>query len=68
VSDIPDVSALTSCIAGLESRVSELTVAVTPDVTGLTATRLDARHSDDYNIVWTGMPTRSIESEEPHHE
>lgn len=66
--DIPDVSALTSRIAGLESRVSALTAAVTPDVTGLTAMQLDTQYSDDYNIVRTGMPTRSIESEEPHHE
>lgn len=68
VSDIPDVSALTSRIAELESRVSALTAAMTPDVTGLTATQLDTQYSDDYNIVRTGMPTRSIESEEPHHE
>lgn len=68
VSDIPDVSALTSRIAELESRVSALTAAVTPDATGLSATQLDTQYSDDYNIVRTGMPTRSIESEEPHHE
>lgn len=68
VSDIPDVSALTSRIAVLESRVSALTSAVTPDATGLTAMQLDTLYSDDYNIVRTGMPTRSIESEEPHHE
>lgn len=37
VSDIPDVSALTSRISELESRVSALTAAVTPDVTGFTA-------------------------------
>lgn len=68
VSDIPDVSALTSRISALESRVSALTAAVTPDATGLTVTQLDTQYSDDYNIIRTGMPTRSIESEEPHHE
>ena len=68
VSDIPDVSALTSRISELESRVSALTTAVTPDVTGLTAMQLDTQYSDDYNIVRTGTPTHSIESEEPHHE
>lgn len=41
VSDIPDVSALTSRIAELESRVSALTTAVTTRGTTLTATRLD---------------------------
>lgn len=41
VSDVPDVSALTSRIAELESRVSALTVAVSSDVTGLTAAELD---------------------------
>lgn len=68
VSDISDVSALTSRISELESRVSALTAAVTPGVTGLSATQLDTQYSDDYNIIRTGMSTRSIESEEPHHE
>lgn len=68
VSDIPDVSALTSRIAELESRVSALATAVTPDVGGLTAMQLDTQYSDDYNIVRTKIPTRSTESEEPHHE
>lgn len=68
VSDIPDISALTSRIAELESRVSALAAAVPPDATGLTATQLDTQYSDDYNIVRTGMPTRNIESEEFHHE
>lgn len=45
VSDIPDVSALTSRIAELESRVSTLAAAVTPGATGLTVTRLDTHHS-----------------------
>lgn len=68
VSDIPDVSALTSRIAELESRVSALTAAVTPDAVGLSAAQLDTQYSDGYNIVRTEMPTRSIESEESHHE
>lgn len=68
VSDIPDVSALTSRIAVLESRVSALTAAVPSSVTGLSAAQLDTQYSDDYNIVRTGTPTRSIESEEPHYE
>lgn len=68
VSDIPDVSALTSRIAELESRVSALTTDVTPGVTPLTAAQLDMRYSDDYNIIRVRKPTGSIESEEPHHE
>lgn len=68
VSDIPDVSALTSRVAALESQVSALTAAVTPGATGLTAMQLDTQYSDDYNIVRTGMPARSIESEDFHHE
>ena len=68
VNDIPDVSSLTSRIAALESRVSALAAAVTPDVTGLTAMQLDTQYSDDYNIVRTGTPTHSIESEDSSHE
>lgn len=68
VNDIPDVSSLTSRVAALESRVSALTTAVPPKVTGLTAAQLDTQYPDDYNIVRTGTSTRSIESEEPHHE
>lgn len=68
VSDIPDVSALASRIAVLESRVSALTSAVTPGVTTLTATQLDPRYLDDYNSIRARKPTGSIESEEPHHE
>lgn len=68
VSDIPDVSALTSHIAELESQVSALAAAVTPGATGLAATQLDARHRDDYDIVQAGTTARSNESEEPHHE
>lgn len=68
VSDIPDVSALTSRVTALESQVSALTAAVTANATGLTAMQLDAPISDDYNNVRVDTPTRSIESEEPHHE
>lgn len=63
-SDIPDVSALTSRIADLESKVNQLIAAATPSVTGLTATQLDTQYSDGYNIVRVGTPTRSNESEE----
>lgn len=68
VNDIPDVSSLTSRISALESRVSALATAVPPDATGLTAAQLDTQYPDDYNIVRVGMSTRSIESEESHHE
>lgn len=68
VSDIPDVSALTSRITALEQRVAALTAAETPSATGLTATQLDTQYSDDYNIVRAGTPTRNTESEEPSHE
>lgn len=68
VDDIPDVSALTSRISELESRVSALSTVVTPDVTGLAATQLDTQYPDAYNIVRTGISTRSVESEESHHE
>lgn len=68
VSDIPDVSALTSRVAALESQVSKLTAAGTPDATGLTAAQLDAQYSDDYNIVRMGTPIHGTESEEPSHE
>lgn len=63
-SDIPDVSALTSRIATLESQVTALTTAATPSTTGLTATQLDTQYSDDYNIVRVGTPTRNMETEE----
>lgn len=68
VSDIPDVSALTSRVAELESQVSALAATGTPGATGLTAMQLDAQYSDDYNIVRVGMPARSTESEESSHE
>lgn len=50
----PDISALTSRIAALETTVSQLTSAVPPSTTGLTAEALDAQYSDDYNIIRTG--------------
>lgn len=49
----PDISALTSRIAALETTVGQLTSAVTPSTTGLTAEMLDAQYSDDYNIIRT---------------
>lgn len=42
MSNIPDVSALTSRIAALESQVAALTAAATPSTTGLTAEQLDS--------------------------
>ena len=68
VDDIPDVSALTSRIAALESRVSALAASGTPGATGPAATQLDTQYSDDYNIVRPGMPTSTTESEELPHE
>lgn len=68
MSDIPNVSALTSRIATLESQVAALTAAATPSATGLTAEQLDSQYSDGYNIVRVGTPTRSNESEESSHE
>lgn len=67
-SDIPDVSALTSRIAELESRVSALAAAGTSGATGPAATHMDTQYQDDYNDIRIGMPTRSIESEESSHE
>nr|DAM20012.1 MAG TPA: hypothetical protein [Caudoviricetes sp.] len=57
MSDVPDVSALASRIAALESQVAALAAA-----------QLDTQYSDNYNIVRAGTPARSNESEEPHHE
>ena len=68
VDDIPDVSALTSRIAALESRVSALTAAGTSGATGPAAMHMDTQYQDDYNGVRVGMPTRSTESEESPHE
>ena len=62
-SDIPDVSALTSRTAALESQVAALTAAAVPATTGLTAEQLDTQYSDDYNIVRVGTPTQLNESE-----
>lgn len=61
--DIPDVSALTSRIAALESQVAALTAAATPAATGLTAEQLDSQYSDGYNIVRVGTPTPQTETE-----
>lgn len=66
--DVPDVSSLTARIAGLESRMSAPTTAVTPGVTTLTATQLGSPYLDDYNIIRARKPTGNTESEEPHHE
>lgn len=63
-----DLSAMTSRIAALESQVASLTTTAHPAGTGLTAKQLDSQYSDRYNIVRVGTPTRSNESEEPHHE
>lgn len=68
VSDIPDVSALTSRVAALEAQVSALASAGTSGAMGLTATQLDTQYSDDYNIVRIGTPIHSTESEESSHE
>ena len=68
MSDIPDVSALTSRIDTLEQQVAALTAAATPSATGLTATQLDTQYSDDYNIVRVGTPARNTESEVTSHE
>lgn len=57
----PDISALTSRIAALETTVGQLTSAVTPSTTGLTAEALDAQYSDDYNIIRTGVSPDSKE-------
>lgn len=63
LTDIPDVSALTSRIATLESQVAALTAATTPSVTGLTAEQLDSQYLDGYNIIKVGTPTPQIETE-----
>lgn len=68
MSDIPDVSALTSRIATLEQQVAALTAAATPGTTGLTAEELDTQYQDNYNIVRVGAPTRTTETEESSHE
>lgn len=65
MSDIPDVSALTSRIATLESQVAALTAPATPAATGLTAKQLDDQWLDGYNIVRVGVGTStSKETEE----
>lgn len=66
MSDIPDVSALTSRIAVLERQVAALTAPATPAATGLTAKQLDDQWLDGYNIVRVGggTPASSKETEE----
>lgn len=66
--NIPDVSALTSRIAALESQVAALTTAATPGAVGLTAEQLDSQYLDGYNIVRVGTPTLQNETEVPSHE
>lgn len=61
LTDIPDVSALTSRIAALESQVSALTATAAPSTTGLTAEALDTQYSDNYNIVRTATAADSKE-------
>lgn len=63
-----DLSTMMSLIATLESKVAALTTPAHPATTGLTAKQLDSQYSDEYNIIRVGTPTRSNESEEPHHE
>lgn len=65
MSDIPDVSALTSRIAELERQVAALAAPATPAATGLTAKQLDDQWLDGYNIVRVGgTPASSKETEE----
>lgn len=47
---------------------SKLAAAATPSATGLTAKQLDSQYSDSYNIVRTGTPARSTETEDSSHE
>ena len=68
MSDVPDVSALTSRIAALEDQVAALTATAAPGATGLTAAQLDSRYVDGYHIVRVGTPARSKESEESSNE
>lgn len=64
LADIPDISALASRIAALESQVAALTDTATPASTGLTAEQLDSQYLSGYNIVRVGTPTRGKETEE----
>lgn len=66
--DEEDLSAMTSRIAALETKVTALTTGAHPASIGLTARQLDCRYSDEYNIVRVETPARSKESKEPHHE
>lgn len=64
MSDIPDVSALTSRIAVLEQQVAALTAPATSAATGLTARQLDSQWLDGYDIVRVGTPASDKETEE----
>lgn len=64
MSDIPDVSALTSRIDVLEQQVAALTAPATPASTGLTAEQLDSQWLDGYNIARVGTPASNKETEE----
>lgn len=64
MSDIPDVSALTSRIDVLEQQVAALTAPATPASTGLTASQLDSQWLDGYDIVRVGTPASNKETEE----
>lgn len=64
MSDIPDVSALTSRIDVLERQVAALTAPATPASTGLSAKQLDSQWLDGYNIARVGTPASNKETEE----
>lgn len=64
MSDIPDVSALTSRIDVLERQVAALTAPATPASTGLSAEQLDSQWLDGYDIVRVGTPASNEETEE----
>lgn len=64
MSDIPDVSALTSRIDVLERQVAALTAPATPASTGLSAKQLDSQWLDGYDIARVGTPASNKETEE----
>ena len=64
MSDIPDVSALTSRIDVLERQVAALTAPAPPASTGLTAKQLDSQWLDGYDIARVGTPASNKETEE----
>lgn len=55
MSDIPNVSALESRIAALETTVSRLTASNPPSVTGLTAKQYDESYANNSNIIIAGQ-------------